>query len=641
MAKKRKSGCLPIIIVIIVIIAFIWMLPDYEKNIENQGTDTMTVMLYMCGADLESEDGSASEDLHEIVKYAAIDEKVNVIVQTGGSSEWQDYKIASDRCQRYKVENHELELIDDSLGQLTMTDPYTLSDFIKYCKKNYSADRYALIMWDHGGGVPCGYGYDENSDDPDDPMSIDELQKALNDGNVHFDFIGFDACLMASVENAYALRKNADYLVASEETEPGTGWDYEDVFDTISSNTSAPTVDIAKSIVDSFIADNNYWGDDATLSVIDLSKMENVYDNLCSFASTIEHEDLTNAKSFSSVSKAIKDTKAFGEGEFDTIDLYNLAENVNNSQSKKLISSLDEAIVYNKTTDIVENSHGLSVYIPYYDLSYYDDVVGYYKNVGIGYEYTTFLGKFVNILASGKRTTTDKMGNLVYVDDFTSESWYSNEYSFDYNLNIDLSNRELIDKGDYYALSLTGEEWQSINAVTVEVLYDDGNGYIDLGSDDYFETDSNGDLMVTFDGYWISIDGQTVPYYAMLGEDTYKGTVPCLINDELCELIIVFDDDGNATISGYKLTDSYGDSQISSRVKDLQKGDVIQFVCDYYTYKGEYVDSYILGDEIVYKGKELKVEYMEVEEEAEFLVYYKLVDIYNNEYYTEAVTIEY
>ena len=106
MAKKKKSGCLPVVIVILVIIAFIWLLTDEEKNIENIGTDTMTVMIYMCGADLESEDGSASEDLNEMVKYATIDEKVNVIVQTGGTSEWQDYKIASDRCQRYKVEDH-------------------------------------------------------------------------------------------------------------------------------------------------------------------------------------------------------------------------------------------------------------------------------------------------------------------------------------------------------------------------------------------------------------------------------------------------------------------------------------------------------------------------------------------------------
>ncbi|MCR5235609.1 MAG: hypothetical protein K6E34_00220 [Lachnospiraceae bacterium] len=37
----------------------------------------------------------------------------------------------------------------------------------------------------------------------------------------HFDFIGFDACLMATVETAYMLSPYADYMIASEEFEPG------------------------------------------------------------------------------------------------------------------------------------------------------------------------------------------------------------------------------------------------------------------------------------------------------------------------------------------------------------------------------------------------------------------------------------
>lgn len=44
-----------------------------------------------------------------------------------------------------------------------------------------------------------------------------------------FAFIGFDACLMATVETANMLVPHADYMFASEETEPGYGWDYTEI----------------------------------------------------------------------------------------------------------------------------------------------------------------------------------------------------------------------------------------------------------------------------------------------------------------------------------------------------------------------------------------------------------------------------
>ena len=106
----------------------------------------------------------------------------------------------------------------------SMTDPNTLASFIQFCAKEAPADRYILIFWDHGGGSVTGYGYDERY--PNDTMDIGEIGKALKNGGVKFDLVGFDACLMGTLETAIAVEPYADYMLASEESEPGTGWYY-------------------------------------------------------------------------------------------------------------------------------------------------------------------------------------------------------------------------------------------------------------------------------------------------------------------------------------------------------------------------------------------------------------------------------
>ncbi len=134
-----------------------------------------------------------------------------------------------------------------------MVKPETLASFIRFCGKNFPANRYGLIMWDHGGGSISGYGYDEKNKMAGS-MTLTGIKEALAGGGVTFDFVGFDACLMATLENALMLDDYADYLIASEETEPGVGWYYTDWLTKLSQNTSMPTTEIGKNIIDDFVA---------------------------------------------------------------------------------------------------------------------------------------------------------------------------------------------------------------------------------------------------------------------------------------------------------------------------------------------------------------------------------------------------
>ncbi|MBR6315638.1 MAG: peptidase C11, partial [Lachnospiraceae bacterium] len=128
--------------------------------IKGNGTDTVTIMVYMCGTDLESKSSMASNDLAEMCN-ANLSDNVNIIVYTGGCKSWHTQGISAQTNQIYRVKKGGLERLVDDDGAKRMTDPNTLSSFIQFCNKNFPADRMDLIFWDHGGGSLSGYGYDE------------------------------------------------------------------------------------------------------------------------------------------------------------------------------------------------------------------------------------------------------------------------------------------------------------------------------------------------------------------------------------------------------------------------------------------------------------------------------------------------
>ena len=611
---------------------------SYEENV---GDSTYTLMIYMCGSDLETDDGSATADITEMLK-AKIDSKVNVLLETGGTLEWQEYNINNN--QIYKIENNKLNIVKDKISNKTMTDPSNLSDFIDFCVKNYPAERYSLILWDHGGGSVSGFGYDELSKIEDESITIDEFKTVLESKNISFDFVGFDACLMANIETAYSLKNKVKYLIASEETEPGTGWEYTSLLNKLCSNTSADTVELGKVIINEFIKSNNTIldFDDATLSIIDLSKIDLLYNSVLEFVKEIKKEQL-DTNNFASLSKIIASTKSYGEGEVDSIDLVNLAQRVNNSKSQDVINNVNNAVTYYKNTDSVKNSSGLSIYWPYNDVNYFDRMIDIYKKIGISSEYINVLSEFANIMVGGKNNSYQINSHTYNLNEnYSNYSWYDQniindyeDYYDDYSYDEDL---EITKVGDNYILELSDEDWEVINYITCEVLYDDEEGYVDLGSDDYFELDEDDNLIIDFDCSWISINGYIVPYYAVQDDEKYIGKVPAYLNDELVNLVIVWNED-DAKVVGAEPTELYGNTTLNYKgYKKIKKGDKIEFLFDYYTYDGEYEDSYIIYDPLYVDDNGLTVSYEEIED-GNFYVYYKITDIYNNTYYTNAITI--
>ena len=155
---------------------------DKYTVLKGDGSDTVTIMMYLCGTDLESKYGMATNDLTEMTR-ANISDRINLIVYTGGCKKWKNNIVNSKTNQIYRVRSGQLECLESDLGSKAMTDPQTLTDFIKYCAKNFPADRNELILWDHGGGSISGFGYDEK-DAYGDSMSLGGINTALKNASI-------------------------------------------------------------------------------------------------------------------------------------------------------------------------------------------------------------------------------------------------------------------------------------------------------------------------------------------------------------------------------------------------------------------------------------------------------------------------
>ena len=603
------------------------------------GEDTVTVMVYMCGSDLESDGGAATADINEML-YADLSDQVNVVIETGGASAWQNSQIDADTNQRWLATSSGLELLEDA-GQQNMTDPDTLSAFIQFCAENYPANRNILVFWDHGGGTLGGYGSDEHF--PDGTMSLAQIDQALTDAGQTFDWIGFDCCLMGTVETAFVAEKHADYLIASQRSEPGGGWYYTDWLNALSENSSVSSPDVGKIIVDSFIREekDGDYGDELTLSMIDLTAYSSFMDALYAYLASVNTE-MIDTSAFKEVSKARYDSRSPGEEDFDQVDLTYLANNISMGDTDQLLARLDDTVLLSEQT--AENYNGLSLYFPYTSMESVEDTLNTAKSIGLDESYQKFMSDFASLMAGGQihsdsSTTNPFSSDTTDTQDIQDASWLDSDLVSDYQSyydenSYDASELAIVEKDGQYVLEMSEDDWALISDVYLEVFLDAGDGYLHLGSDQVAEYNSEGDLIVSFDdNSWVALNGHIVSFFAEKSDDenVWKGYVPAYINDEEAKIILVWDDTG-AYVAGYE---PVYDSNMSARgLIDLQDGDVVEFTGDFYTYDGEYDASYII-DSITVDGP-LEVSYEDVGE-ADCLIYYSLHDIYQNEYWTESL----
>jgi len=316
-----------------------------------------TFLIYMIGSDLESLQGRATHDLCEILDAQACD-TTNILIQSGGTVNWKNQWMTDGKTQRLIAGDEELTSIE-TLEGVKMTDSSSLTDFIQWGTAAYPADRYVLVLWDHGDGTMRGFGRDELNSGT--TMRLSTMREALENSGVHFDIIGFDACLMGTLEIAYSLRDCADYMIASEELLPACGWYYATWLNTLSANPGLDNQALAKLIVDSFTVHAAIEANsETTLSVLRLDCVENIYLSLCEM---LEHTVNNRSDAFW---QTIRGAKVFGraDGGYDQFDLLKVMDDFDGEGTEKVIAAIQSVTVYSRASTSVTDANGVAFYFP-------------------------------------------------------------------------------------------------------------------------------------------------------------------------------------------------------------------------------------------------------------------------------------
>lgn len=388
MQKNKRVWWLSILFMLM----FLSGLVSCNSDSSSDNQDDWTILVYMA-ADNNLEMYGIG-DLNEMLAVKASD-KVNIIVladrgemyanqtdSVGGVNEWTSAKL-------FKVEPGNLVELDD-WGEVDMGSKDIVARFIERGIKDYPAKRIMLDFWDHGA---AWQGFCEDISENDDILTLSDLKLGVSEGLKaasldKIDLLGFDACLMSSIEVAQTVSKFAEYMMASEETEPGHGWYYTALNKLVDSPSMEPQ-QLAQVLMEGYVEQATAMDtlDEVTVSVLDLSKMDDLIEKMDKFFGRAKQKVESNVESIThSVNKTVEFGKSSDpELSQNLIDLGSFVDSLAgvvtdySSEAKELTDVIDSMVVASRIPDHFSGISGISIYFPlrvdYYHEDY-EDVEG-------------------------------------------------------------------------------------------------------------------------------------------------------------------------------------------------------------------------------------------------------------------------
>ena len=478
---------------------------------------TWTIFVYLCGADLESDNGMATGDLQEMIAATASD-SVRYVVQTGGAYAWDNDLVDADKLQRFVVEDNDLQEVYSASAK-SMGDVATVTDFLRWGVQEYPAEHMGVIFWDHGSGSINGFCFDET--DHDNGLSLRDLNDAFYSiADVmtdRFEFVGFDACLMGSVEAANILAPYARYMIGSEEIEPGYGWDYEQMGDFLAGDPDADGAALGKVICDSFYAmcEEIDSEDMATLAVVDLDRIDEVLKSFNTFAKDM-YDAGEGASALADMVRKIENADNFGgnnrsEGYTNMVDLGGLVSGcaAYSSGAGAVLDAIDNAVVYKRIGSDHGDACGLSTYYP---LSIQgSEEMKIFGDICISPYYLSFIDRqgydsYYDITGYGDSTALDD-----------ENTYYDEEEGIFYFMEDDMLYACDVESEEYYYYDEDDDEWY---------LLDDDDTSAAVDEEDTYYDEEEGIFYFIEDGvyYAYDVEGDTYYYYDEDEDDWYELT---------------------------------------------------------------------------------------------------------------------
>ena len=406
--------------------------PGTQAPVNTSGLPEWTVIVYSA-ADDEVLEESMWFDVNEMEMVGSTPQ-VNVVVQLDryagaftGDGDWTD-------TRRFLIQqDNDLNSITSpvvqSLGEVDTGDPQTLIDFVTWTIQNYPAKKYALVMSDHGGGWTGGFSdmsaasYSELSI-PEIVASIETIRQ--NTGIDKFELIGFDACLMGQIEVFGSLYPYSNYMVASEEVEPGYGWSYSAWLEQLVRNPAANGSGLSQSIVSTYVVNDvllsggRVSADElaqeeatTTLSAIESARVPDVIGAMNQFvsaAASLDQSLVAEARTYSRSYFSL-----FGEevspsfvdlGNFSEV-LATFTEDPGVQQTAiQLQTAIDSAVVAEKHGVNMSGSSGIAFHFPDSDLYYFTefnaDFPPYYAESSVRFLEQSVWDEFLNYHYTGE-----------------------------------------------------------------------------------------------------------------------------------------------------------------------------------------------------------------------------------------------
>lgn len=626
---------------------------------DNIQKDSWTVFVYLCGSNLESEGGSATKDLSEMLT-ASGSGKVRFVVETGGARAWRNNTVSSRKLGRYLIQQGKIADVG-STPQQAMGLTQTLSDFLTWGIKNFPADHMGLIMWDHGGGSITGVCFDEQNNN--DSLFLRELDSALATayGSMwdKFEFVGFDACLMSTLETANILASYSKYMIASQESEPSNGWEYKTIVNYLADNPSTSGEDLGRTICNSYLAsvDRSSKGF-ATLSVTDLSQIDQLMQDFYHFSQEM-YSSSENQKTLAAMSRGIQKADNYGcnnrrEGYTNMVDLGGLVDACASvaPSAKDVKDTLHKAVKYQIRGTYHADATGLSLFYPLkintkQELSTFQTVAvnpsyltlvdrlatGATYNGGsqyTGYDSGTFFEDSIWnwLLGNTQQVQQQVEDHWDYVDDHTETS---TQITFADEPQVD-------DEGTYwFKLDKNGLENAAVVSGIVYELSADQSDLISLGETYDVNCDwDTGQFADEFDGKWLSLpDGQNLNLSVQSSTDDYIiYTAPIKLNKQECYLRMVQNiKDGSVVVEGAwnGLTEN---GAIDRGVTKIKEGDFITPTYKAFSADENVRDSTYEGNPYRVDSKGLTVKYSALPK-GTYLMGFCIEDVFGDYHFTE------
>lgn len=384
---------------------------------------TWTYMVYIAGDNNLSQ--AAIGDINEMEQVGS-SSQVNVVIQVDFSQHYTP-DVPSNTMRGKITQDNDTSTINSSMedmgSNVDMGLKATLTDFITWATTNYPANNYALVLWDHGagwklsrrtGGVVRGALQDETSGSF---MTLPDLASAVNESGVHLDIINFDACLMAMYEVAYEFNGLTDYMVFSEEVEPGDGDPYDTILQDLVDNPNMTPSQLAAMITTKYREFYELSGRmKVTKSAVDMAKTAQLHNQISELAQLMnnnissERPDIQSARD-ESINYEYPENRDLGDF---LENYYNRTSNGDiTNQITAIQTTLSEMVIKNEifsptANDAITGSDGLAIFLPRRD-EVPDADLTRYSLLAINQareEGDNTWGSFVNLLVTGETGQT-------------------------------------------------------------------------------------------------------------------------------------------------------------------------------------------------------------------------------------------